>query len=134
MWCSALSACVNSMLQPAWHYQKSSRYFSKKFSFDDRHSSEAEFALPQVPNLEIEKKEDEGGLMTRMGPIEKVAKWRETQTDDAVAHVAGVNSNLPSCYGSCPTRWPFLIQFRDDFLSKSIKNTLFQKYFWNFSP
>ena len=50
-----------------------------------------------------------------MGPIEKVKKWRESQqkleADEAraaatsmAAATAGVGSNLPSCYGSCPTR------------------------------
>jgi hypothetical protein len=64
-----------------------------------------------------------------MGPIEKVEKWRETQqlsAEDEKAAVAaaaaptGPNSNLPSCYGSCPTRF----DFKSCFYIKN-KNSLF---------
>jgi hypothetical protein len=52
-------------------------------------------------NVEIRTK------MTRMGPIEKVEKWRENQQlsiEEVKKAAVGVVSNLPSCYGSCPTR------------------------------
>jgi hypothetical protein len=48
-----------------------------------------------------------------MGPIEKVEKWRQSQQKLRIDEVkksaagtaaTGANSNLPSCYGSCPTR------------------------------
>ena len=66
------------------------------------------------PVKEIEKQKS--GLMSHMGPIEKVEKWRETQQlsiDDVISAkkkseapptIVAINSNIPSCYGSCPTR------------------------------
>jgi hypothetical protein len=56
---------------------------------------------PTTSNVDIRTK------MTRMGPIEKVEKWRENQQlsiEEVKKAAVGVVSNLPSCYGSCPTR------------------------------
>ena len=64
------------------------------------------------PVKEIEKQKS--GLLSHMGPIEKVEKWRETQQlsiengakkkSGAPPTIVAINSNIPSCYGSCPTR------------------------------
>jgi hypothetical protein len=56
---------------------------------------------PTTSNVDIRTK------MARMGPIEKVEKWRENQQlsiEEVKKAAVGVVSNLPSCYGSCPTR------------------------------
>ena len=82
----------------------------ERSSFEDAPSCE------KVPPVK-ETEKQESALLSHMGPIEKVEKWREMQQlsiDEMVKKninaatvtptIVGISNNIPSCYGSCPTR------------------------------
>ena len=70
--------------------------------------------LTQKASASTQKASNRDAFFDGMGPIEKVKKWRESQqkleaeeakaTASMATAAAGASSNLPSCYGSCPTR------------------------------